>query len=166
MVTTSRSVFNNIESLSSREDEEFSIRQPTTNHKNHKARKSNPPSAITNINTAIDIYENEYDRIQKKLEEKFKTMLDEQEETRKEIEKLKQKISNMTVEKEYIYNGKNLITEIHGKSVGRWALAAAKHIFSQQELLESVVLPSKKTDRKSLSPNRVNLLKSMYIHYN
>ena len=57
------------------------------------------------------------------------------------------------------YLGVDLL-EFNGKDGVKYALKVADILFSEQELITSVLIQSNKTSRKALSPTRVSLLKT------
>ena len=58
-----------------------------------------------------------------------------------------------------VYNGVDLVDDITGKSVVKWALKVSKILFSKEELKAGVLIPSAKTNRLALDPIRVKILK-------
>ena len=53
-----------------------------------------------------------------------------------------------------------MIADCHGKEGVKYALDVAKKIFTKDELRDNVLLPSNATERGTLSPVRVKLLKT------
>ena len=70
----------------------------------------------------------------------------------------------------FMYEEYNLVTDVDGATVGKWALNAAKILFTTEELIEHVLVSTNKSERPSLQakyPEKVKLLKeAMIARYN
>jgi hypothetical protein len=56
------------------------------------------------------------------------------------------------------------LMELGGNYPGKFGLACARQIFTNDELLENMVEPQKKNSRPSLNQDKVKLLKSMLVY--
>ncbi|CAF0885135.1 unnamed protein product [Brachionus calyciflorus] len=86
---------------------------------------------------------------------------------KKEYEILKEQlgsIQNSSQEKNFVYNGKDLIKEVHGSKPKEWALECCKVLFNEEEIKNCVLVSSNKTSRLPCSPNRVKFLKEAILY--
>ena len=65
----------------------------------------------------------------------------------------------------FMYNGVDLVNDIRfsGRNSIKWGLKVIDFMFTKSELQASVLEPSNRTERTTLDPERVQILKGKYI---
>jgi hypothetical protein len=58
---------------------------------------------------------------------------------------------------------KNIVEEIFGKNFVKWSLAVTCFLFTEDEIMESTLVPSDRTSRSFLNAEKVNLLRQAFV---